>query len=263
MLNTMQLLHENIMNENLFNKLNKEIQWLDDVTHLGGVLPRRFALQASITQDESGLETVPLYRHPMDKYIKESPFTPTVEAIRLALETKLGCKLNHAILQCYRDGKDYISEHADKTLDVAKNSVIVNYTAGATRVLKLRSKQKYTSQPEQLYDVKNIELKNDSAFVLDMETNRLYKHSIRQNASVQTPRISITFRHIHTFYRRDQVGNIVDVFGKGYGNPTDSMTKDELYKAWSKENHSSQYTWDELYSKGYSEIGCFSASKDG
>ena len=77
------------MNDNLFNKLNKEIQWLDDVTHLGGVLPRRFALQASITQDESGMETVPLYRHPMDKYIKESPFTPTVDAIRLALEQNL------------------------------------------------------------------------------------------------------------------------------------------------------------------------------
>jgi len=121
-----------VMHKNLFDQLNQEIQWLDDVTHLGGKLPRRFALQASIdkcSEENSNLEIVPLYRHPMDKYIKELPFSPTVESIRQTLEQKCNCKLNHAIIQCYRDGEDYISEHADKTLDVAKDSLIVNYTA--------------------------------------------------------------------------------------------------------------------------------------
>jgi hypothetical protein len=249
--------YENIMHENLFDKLNQEIEWLDDVTHLGGTIPRRFALQASITQDENGIETVPLYRHPMDRYIKENPFTPTVESIRQALEKKLNCRLNHAILQCYRDGKDFISEHADKTLDVAENSLIVNYTAGATRILKMRSKDPISDETAKpVYDIKDIALVNDSAFALDMETNRLYKHSIRQDVNVQGARISITFRNIHTFYTRDHACNIVSIYGKGCGsgNPKDVLTKEELYQAWSKENHSSQYTWTDLYAKGYAEI---------
>jgi hypothetical protein len=244
----------NIMNDNLFDKLNNEIQWLDDVTHMGGILPRRFALQATIIKDENQIETVPLYRHPMDKYIKEYEFTPTVELIRKTLEEKLDCKLNHAILQCYKDGKDFISEHADKTLDVSHDSLIVNYTAGETRILKLRSKDMFEDTDK--FDIQNFELTNDSAFVLDMTTNRLYKHSIRQNSNVSKPRISITFRNIHTFYTRDNQNNILSIFGKGYGqdNP---LTKDELYQSWSTENNSSQYSWNDLYSRGYSEIGCF------
>ncbi len=255
----------NVMHADVFDKLNSEIEWIDDVSHFGGIIPRRFALQASIVS-ENDIETVPLYRHPMDRYIKELNFSPTVESIRVALETTLGCKLNHAIIQCYRNGEDYISEHADKTLDVAEDSLIVNYTAGQTRVLKLRSKDPIAGKHE--YDIQNFDLVNDSAFVLDLEHNRLYKHSIRQNANINNARISITFRNIHTFYLR-QAGNtrksisgsqecqVLSIFGKGYGDKSTCLTKEELYKAWSTENHSSNYTWNDLYSRGYSEIGCF------
>lgn len=247
---------QNVMNNNYYNDLINEINWETDVTHLGGPLPRLFALQATITEivnKDIIIETVPLYRHPMDKYIKELQFTPTVEKIRLQLEEKLNCKLNHAIIQCYRSGEDYISEHADKTLDVAKDSIIVNYTAGETRILKLRSKDKNEKGD---YDIFNVLLENDSAFILDMETNLKYKHSIRKNANIINPRISITFRNIHTYYTRDKEGNILSIFGKGYGekNP---LSKDELYESWSKENNSSQYTWKDLYSRGYDKIGCF------
>jgi hypothetical protein len=41
-------------------------------------------------------------------------WTPAVNEVRKAVETRLGVKLNHALVQWYRGGMDYISEHADK-----------------------------------------------------------------------------------------------------------------------------------------------------
>ncbi len=41
----------------------------------------------------------------------------------------------------YRDGNDAISEHSDKTIDVVKDSKIVNVSLGAQRVMVLRPKK--------------------------------------------------------------------------------------------------------------------------
>ncbi len=59
-------------------------------------------------------------------------FTPTVNKIRLALEQRLKTTFNHAIIQKYRNGEDFINEHSDKTLDLQPESFIVNYSSGIT-----------------------------------------------------------------------------------------------------------------------------------
>ena len=49
--------------------------------------------------------------------------------------------VNHVLIQLYRTGADYISEHSDKTIDVVRGSRIVNVSFGAWRIMTLRTKK--------------------------------------------------------------------------------------------------------------------------
>ena len=115
------------------------------------------------------------------------------------------------------------SEHADKTLDVAYGSVIINLSLGATRTLVLRTKREQangirTPIPR---DATRVMLHHGSLFVLGCKTNQTMTHEIKrdkQHLVVAAPkgqdktqwlssseleynkcRISITFRSIATF----------------------------------------------------------------
>lgn len=121
----------------VFDLLDQEITWRGDITHRGGSFPRRFTLQADIIDD-----AIPRHTKPMEQLPKINQFTPTVAKIRDALETKFGCTSNHAILQQYRDGEDHINGHSDKTLDLEPGILIVNYSAGETRKITFRTKEK-------------------------------------------------------------------------------------------------------------------------
>ena len=93
------------------------------------------------------LRSVPLYRHPADEPPTLVPYTPTAARIRDIVEkqlrdfgilsestaseldgnedTKEKPILNHALVQLYRNGTDYISEHADKTIDIVHDTPII------------------------------------------------------------------------------------------------------------------------------------------
>ena len=119
----------------------------------------------------------PLYRHPIDAQPEITEMTYSVRRICDVLSKKLNQKFNHVLIQLYRDGLDYIGEHSDKTLDIEKNTNIVNYTIGCTRVMRLKSKQKDKSIEQNI----KIPLKSNSVFVLDWQTNRKYLHFIKQD----------------------------------------------------------------------------------
>ena len=120
----------------IFNKLKDEVDW-KRMSHLGGEVPRLVAVQG--TTGPNGAH--PVYRHPADESPPLLPFTPTVEELRKVVEKHLGHELNHVLIQFYRDGKDYISEHSDKTLDIAPGSYIANLSLGAERTMVFRTKR--------------------------------------------------------------------------------------------------------------------------
>lgn len=142
-----------------FEKLKEEIQWQAMhhhgkyalvrrfpvlLSHIGGEVPRRVAVQGEILEDGwfvqpfiGGLlvgqpfSRSPVYRHPADTSPPLCAWTPTVEAIRDQVEKTLGHPVNHALIQLYRNSEDYISEHSDKTIDVVRGSNIVCHLANA------------------------------------------------------------------------------------------------------------------------------------
>ncbi|KAK6337540.1 hypothetical protein TWF730_002937 [Orbilia blumenaviensis] len=125
------------LSANVFARVKSEVQWRV-MYHRGGEVPRLVAVQGQIDEDGS----FPIYRHPSDESPPLLPFSKTVEEIRKHVEAKLGHKVNHVLIQLYRAGADYISEHSDKTLDIVKGSGIVNVSLGAQRVMTLRTKKR-------------------------------------------------------------------------------------------------------------------------
>ena len=127
-------------------------------------MPRLVAVQGEVAPDGS----FPIYRHPADEPPPLLPFSPTVEAIRGYVETTLNHPVNHVLIQHYRNGADYISEHSDKTIDVVRSSRIVNVSLGARRHMTLRSKDADTAGKR---DVQRVKLPHNSMFVLGLATN--------------------------------------------------------------------------------------------
>lgn len=178
--------------EATYAALAREVDW-QVMFHRGGEVPRRVAIQG--LREPDGAE--PLYRHPADEQPALCGFTPTVDAIRRAVEARVGHRLNHCLLQLYRDGRDWIGEHADKTLDLVRPSNIVNVSLGRTRTMLLRSKR---SAEGDARATQRVPLPHGSFLVMDLATNREFFHAIRQeNAEhADAPRISLTFRDIGT-----------------------------------------------------------------
>jgi nicotinamidase-related amidase/alkylated DNA repair dioxygenase AlkB len=179
------------INEQTFDRLYEEVTW-NSMIHRGSAVPRLIALQG--TKELDGVE--PLYRHPADAQPPLTYWTPTIDSIRQEVEQSIGHPLNHCLIQLYRNGRDFIGEHADKTLDVMRPSAIVNVSIGATRSMIFRSKQQKGLVPQKL------PLPHGSLFMLNLDSNQKFYHGIKQLGSGGTdaPRISLTLRYIGTYY---------------------------------------------------------------
>lgn len=210
----------------------------------------------------------PIYRHPADESPALRPFSPTVALIREHVQKALQRPVNHVLIQHYRSGADYISEHSDKTIDVVRGSRIVNVSLGAQRVMTLRAKRDRiegggtgTRRPSQ-----KISLPHNSMFILGLETNSKWLHAINHDkrpVHLKTPeeqfmngeRISLTFRHIGTFLTTDETR----IFGQGARGKTRETAQTvvrgteeaaSLLEAFGKENQQSEFDWDGVYGEG-------------
>ncbi|KAF9447131.1 hypothetical protein P691DRAFT_802952 [Macrolepiota fuliginosa MF-IS2] len=216
--------------ETAYEKLVEEVQWIR-MMHRGGEVPRLVAQQGEVL-DQDG--SYPIYRHPADESPPLLPFSPTVQLIREDVQKALNHPVNHVLIQHYRTGADYISDHSDKTIDVIRNSSIVNVSLGAQRVMTLRQKKDRIPKDQERVDrpestpttpsadsspphvqppprfTQRIPLPHNSLFVLGLETNKKWLHGIstdKRPLTTKSPseqinegaRISLTFRWIGTF----------------------------------------------------------------
>ncbi|KAJ3864165.1 hypothetical protein EV359DRAFT_41605 [Lentinula novae-zelandiae] len=254
------------LSEIAFQKVKEEVKF-DIMHHKGGQVPRLVAVQGELAEDLS----FPVYRHPSDESPPLRNFTPTVELIREKVQKIVKHPVNHALIQYYRSGQDYISEHSDKTIDVVLGSNIVNVSLGAQRTITLRTKKDQVRTDEGS-DGKRLSqrlpLPHGSMFVMGLETNRRWLHAINHDnrpRKTKSPeelqqngeRISLTFRHIGTFldgpnerliYGQGATGKMREearpvVNGGG-------LEAEALLEAFGHENKDSNFVWDEWYGNG-------------
>ena len=85
-----------------------------------------------------------------------------------------------------------VGQHHDKIHDFPLDSSVCTYSVGAARILRLvRLSDGYKQ---------DIELADDSLFILGPRTNQLWKHTIVKTAKSVQPRLSLTYRAISSRY---------------------------------------------------------------
>jgi len=244
--------------DNLFHKLRDEITW-NEMHQKGGRVPRDISIQGTI-QIQNSDEYEPLYRHPADEQPELVSWTPTALIIKERIEQVIEQKLNHALIQYYRNGKDFIGEHSDKTLDVLIQSNIVNYSLGAARTMILKHKTQNGLK-------QRFKLPHNSLFILGWKTNREWFHSIKQDnrldrdkdsdeLAFSSQRISLTLRTVATFRNR-RTG---ELSGQGARSKTAEQLSNEsdeqnMLIAFSAENkQSSEFDWNHHYGQGFNAL---------
>ncbi|KAI5811729.1 hypothetical protein DFH27DRAFT_474838, partial [Peziza echinospora] len=269
-----------------FENMRREVRWRT-MHHRGGEVPRLVAVEGVIDKDG----TFPIYRHPADESPPLRPFSDTVALIRDHVQRVVNHPVNHVLIQYYRDGNDYISEHSDKTLDIVRGSNIINVSLGAQRTMLLRSKKdskewmEQKSIPQKPEDAgkdprlegkagpartsQRIHLPHNSMFILGESTNRKWLHAIKQDKRMQSlkspaevmnsgERISLTFRHIGTFLSDHET----KIWGQGAtaksrDDAKDVIVNDEaetekLIFAFGTENHQAEeFDWEGVYGGGF------------
>jgi alkylated DNA repair dioxygenase AlkB len=110
---------------------------------------------------------------------------PNLYQIKKSIEELTNTHFNYAVLNYYRDGKDYISYHSDR--EVADGQIVASVSVGATRRFVLKN-------------IKNgglkhtLNLGHGDLIILNTEAiSTRYKHSVPKMANVGA-RINITFR---------------------------------------------------------------------
>lgn len=267
--------------EDIFERVRDEVRW-QKMSHQGGEVPRLVAVQGEIGSDGS----IPIYRHPADESPPLLPFSPNVSLIKASVEQKLGHAVNHCLIQFYRSGTDYISEHSDKTLDIAPNTFIANISLGAMRAMTFRTKKplKNPSAPNANNDENaprmscKAPLPHNSMCKMSLLTNEKWLHSIRPDKRLAREkseaelafngcRISLTFRLIGTFLSATQT----EIWGQGAvakskkeSRPVvngETAEAEKMLQAFGRENHSSIFDWHDTYGAGFDVLHISNSKK--
>lgn len=254
--------------DTIFQQLYNEVRW-QKMLHQQGEVPRLVCCQGEFGEDGSK----PVYRHPADQTLPLLHFSPKVQWIRRAAEKIVGHPLNHVLIQLYRSGNDYISEHSDKTLDIAKDSSIVNVSFGAQRTMRLRTKRDVKSKTavtdEDIQrETQRVAMPHNSMFVLGLKSNEKWLHGIMADKRIAAERneaetaytgarISLTFRHIATFL--DAKESVI--WGQGATSKEqrgaadvvndDQAEAERMIRAFSRENHNNEFDWEQWYGEGF------------
>ncbi|CAF3963505.1 unnamed protein product, partial [Rotaria sp. Silwood1] len=248
--------------DNLFHQLRDEITW-NEMRRKGGRVPRDISIQGTLINHNDD-QYEPLFRHPVDEQPELVSWTPTALKIKERIEEVIEQKLNHALIQYYRNGKDYIGEHSDITLDISIGSNIVNYSLGAARTMILKHKTQNSLK-------QRFKVPHNSLFIMGWKTNREWFHSIKQDKRLDmdkdsdelafsSQRISLTLRTIATFRNR-RTGQL---YGQGAKNKTvkqisehtsNESDEQDMLMAFTAENQqSSDFDWNLYYGNGFDAL---------
>lgn len=122
------------------------------------------------------------------------PMTPTVAAIRRALEASLwvpdGTRFNTALANVYRDGADSVAAHSDDEPELGPEPVIASVSIGAPRAFVIRPKTGGAST--------RLVLRDGDLLVMSGRSQADYTHAIPKTAQHVGPRVNLTYRRVFT-----------------------------------------------------------------
>ncbi|HEX8014504.1 MAG TPA: alpha-ketoglutarate-dependent dioxygenase AlkB [Flavobacterium sp.] len=127
----------------------------------------------------------------LDEYHPNPNWPLELQTIRQRVENETQIQFNAVLLNLYRNGKDGVGWHSDKTVSSNKNMNIASVTFGETRMFRLR--HKFRKEIPQL----EIPLHHGSFLLMAGNTNSFWQHQVPKTAREVLPRINLTFRKIN------------------------------------------------------------------
>ncbi len=116
--------------------------------------------------------------------------TDDLHHIRTRVESGSAHRFNAVLLNLYRNGKDGVAWHSDKTNKSGPDPVIASVTFGETRLFRLRHKTR-----KDIHQVE-IPLHHGSFLLMAGTTNSFWEHQVPKTARPVLPRINLTFRQV-------------------------------------------------------------------
>ena len=116
---------------------------------------------------------------------------PTILKIREKLEEKLGCAFDYVLAHIYETGKSSIAWHQDRE---ALDSTIASVSFGAARKFRLRKMGEHHWEKEFRLVSGDLVVMWGPGEKNELGCQRVYKHCVPKESTVQFLRINLTFR---------------------------------------------------------------------
>ena len=97
-------------------------------------------------------------------------------------------QFNSVLINCYRNGQDSVSWHADDEPELGPKPIIASLSLGATRTFCVKPKDGGATQ--------KISLNHGDLLIMKGNTQHDYQHAILKEPDVAKPRFNLTFRRI-------------------------------------------------------------------
>jgi alkylated DNA repair dioxygenase AlkB len=169
--------------QRIFTSLQREVTWREEKIKIFGKevnQPRLIAWQSdpTTTYRYSGLTLAP------------SPWTDTVNEIKVRLEKHTHQTFNGVLINLYRDGSDYMGWHRDNERELGKNPFIASLSFGATRSFQLKHRTNHSIKPH------TIAATSGSLILMTGSIQENWVHRLAPTKKIVGPRINLTFRRI-------------------------------------------------------------------
>jgi len=165
------------------NNLLTELNWVEGEIKLFGKVIKIPRLQSWYADPGCN------YKY-SGKFLERNTWNPTLIEIKNSIEAITSEKYNSVLANYYRDGNDSMGWHSDDESMLKKNSAIASLSLGENRPLHFKHKNQAISF--------NIDQSHGSVIVMDGETQKYWKHSIKKSKKSMQPRLNLTFRTIIT-----------------------------------------------------------------
>lgn len=121
--------------------------------------------------------------------VEPNAWTPTLLAIKHAIEKETGATFNSVLLNRYRSGRDSVAWHCDDEPGLGPEPVIGSVSFGETRPFNMRHKRRSDAKTK-------IELSHGSYLLMKGRTQESWLHEIPKTTRSLGERINLTFRTI-------------------------------------------------------------------
>jgi len=178
--------------QSLFLQLQADVPWQQERIRMMG----KWVLQPRLTAWYGDADAHYTYAGLINQPL---PWLPVLSSLRKRIENEFGRPFNSVLLNCYRDGRDYMGWHSDDERSLGPDPVIASLSLGAERRFSFRPKTNHLTKQKidaLQSDQTDLGLKSGSLLLMTEGVQAFYKHALPKALRVRDARINLTFRQI-------------------------------------------------------------------